>query len=282
VTSNPAGTTYTEHTDFVINYADGKIKFLSGGSINANDVLVDYGYSSIRNGEMQPIERVKTTLAFKTIEAAADRLADEISSEAIVFSRSQIGWDAVARTMANIVRQLQRKIDQGLLYMAISAVYSVANNGTSAWTSGTAQSDYQALVRLLGKAAVKVGSRFYQPTFYLASENNADELSNWEGFNRAGFPNALLNAAGFAGQVKGRTIWSSTEFPDTLWIAGNRELVQHRVFRPLSIKGPFPIYSTSGDVTRLVAGEQYYAEEYNATQALVPEKGAYVPVTEGS
>lgn len=282
VTSNPAGTTYVEGVDYVMNLADGKIKFLSGGSINANDVLVDYDYSSIRNGEMQPIERVKTTLAYKTIEAAADRLADEISSEAIVFSRSQLGWDAVGRTMANLVRQMRRKVDQGLLYMAISAVYSVAGNATDAWTIGTAQTDYAALVRLLGKAAVKVANRFYSPTFFLASVNNADELSNWEGFMRTGFPNALLNAAGFAGQVKGKPIFASTEFPDTLWIAGNRELVQHRVLQPSTIKGPFPIYATSGDVTRLVAGEQYYAEEYNATEALVPEKGSYVPVTEGS
>lgn len=282
VTSNPAGTTYVEGTDYVINYADGKIKFVTGGSINTNDVLVDYGYSSIRNGEMQPIERVKTTLASKTIEAAADRLADEISSEAIVFSRSQLGWDAVARTMANLVRQLQRKVDQGLLYMAIAAVYSVANNATDAWILGSTQDDYRTLVRLLGKAAVKVANRFYTPSFYLGSVTNTDELSNWDGFARTGFPNALLNAAGFAGQVKGRTIWASTEFPDSLIIAGNRELVQHRVFRPLSIKGPFPIYAASGDVTRLVAGEQYYAEEYNATEALVPEKGAYIPIEEAS
>lgn len=282
VTSNPAGTTYVEGTDYVINYADGKIKFLSAGSVNANDVLVDYTYSSIRNGEMAPIERVKTTLTFKIIEAAADRLADQISREAIVFSRSQLGWDAVARTMANLVRQMRRKIDQGLLYMAFSAVKSVANNDTDAWTRGTAQADYAELVRLLGVASVIVANRPYEPTFYLSSVTNADELSNWEGFMRTGFPNALLNAAGFAGMVKGKPIFASTEFPDTLWIAGNRELVQHRVYLPLSIKGPFPTYDVSGGTSKIVAADQYYAEEFNATESLVSEKGAFVPVQEPS
>jgi len=95
VTSNPAGTTYVEGTDYVINYADGKIKFLEPGSIGSNDVLVDYQAFEMRGGEMDPIERVKTSLSYKTIEAAADRLADQISSEAIVFSRSQLGWDAI-------------------------------------------------------------------------------------------------------------------------------------------------------------------------------------------
>ena len=282
VTSNPAGTTYVEGTDFVINYADGKIKFLSAGAINTNDVLVDYGYTATRESEMSPIERVKTTLAYKTVEAAADRLADQISSEAIVFSRSQLGWDAVARTMANLVRQMRRKIDQGLLYMAFSAVKSVASNSTTTWTVGTTQDDLAELYRLLGNAAVIVAKRFYEPTFYLASITNTDRLSNWEGFKRDGFPQALINAAGFAGMVKNRPIFSSTEFPDTLWITGNRELVQHRVFQPLSIKGPFPTYDVSGGTSKLVAADQYYAEEYNLTESLVSEKGSWVPVEEAS
>jgi hypothetical protein len=278
VTSNPAGTTYVEGIDYVINYADGKIKFLTPGSIGANDVLVNYTYSAIRNGEMAVIERVKTSLSYKTIEAAADRLADQISREAIVFSRSQLGWDAVARTMANLVKQMRRKIDQGLLYMAFSAVKSVASNSTTAWTISSADADLQTLYTLLGNAAVIVAKRFYEPTFYLASITNTDRLSNWSGFKRDGFPQALLNAAGFAGMVKNRPIFSSTEFSDALWICGNRELVQHRVFLPLSIKGPFPTYDVSGGTSKLVAADQYYAEEFNATESTVPEKGAFVPV----
>jgi len=282
VTSNPAGTTYVEGTDYVINYADGRIKFLTAGDIGANDVLVDYSYSAIRLGEMAPIERVKTTLAYKTIEAAADRLADQISREAIVFSRSQLGWDAVARTMANLVRQVRRKIDQGLLYMALSAVKSVPSNSTTAWTVGATQDDLAELVRLMGNANVIVANRFYEPTFFLASVTNADRLSNWEGFKRDGWPNAILNAAGFAGGVKGKPIFASTEFPDTLIIAGNRELVQHRVFQPLIIRGPFPTYDVSGGTSKLVAADQYYAEEFNVTESTVSEKGAFVPIEEAA
>lgn len=278
VTSNPAGTTYVEGTDYVINYADGKVKALAAGSIGSNDILVDYTYSSIRNGEMAPIERVKTTLAFKVIEAAADRLADQISREAIVFSRSQLGWDAVARTMANLIRQMRRHIDLGLLYMAYSAVMGIPNNSTPAWNVDTTQDSLAELYRLLGNASVIVAKRYYEPTFYLASITNTDRLSNWEGFKRDGFPQSLLNAAGFVGGVKGKPVFASTEFPDGLWIIGNRELVQHRVFLPLSIKGPFPTYEAS--TNKLIAADQYYAEEFNATESLVHEKGAYVPVTE--
>jgi len=280
VTSDPAGTTYEEGVDFVIDYAGGRIKALTAGAINANDLLVDYSYSAIRNGEMQPIERVKTTLAFKVIEAAADRLADQISREAIVFSRSQLGWDAVARTMGNLIKQLRRKIDQGLLYAAFSAVKAVPNNSTDTWTVDTTQTALAELVRLMGNANVIIANRFYEPTFYLMSVTNSDRLSNWDGFMRTGFPNVFLNAAGFAGMVKGKPIFSSTEFPDTLIIAGNRELVAHRVFLPLSIKGPFPTYATTGDVTRLVAADQYYAEEFNVTDSPVNEKGAFVPIND--
>jgi hypothetical protein len=281
VTSNPAGTTYEEGVDFIIDYAAGRIKFLTGGSINTNDVLVDYQYTNLRNGEMQPIQRGKMTLSSKTIEAAADRLADQISREAIVFSASQLGYDAVGRTMANLIRQMRRKIDQGLLYWAFSAVKGVANNSTDPWTVGTDQEDYDELVRLMGEAKIIVANRFYAPTFFLTSNVIAEKLTNWKGFTAGqGFPDAVLRSTGFVGGVKGLPVFQSTEFPDSLIITGNRELVAHRVFQPLIIRGPFPSYAGSGDTTRLVAADQYYAEEFNVTDSPVYEKGAFVPIEE--
>ena len=282
VTSNPAGTTYTENTDFVIDYADGRIKFLTAGAINTNDVLVDYTYTAIRQGEMAPIERAKVSLTYITVEAAADRLADQISREAVVFSRSQLGFDAVSRTMASLIRQTQRKIDQGLLYMALTAVKSVASNTGGTWTTGNDETDYDDFVRLIGETKVIVANRPYTPSFVLMSVTNAEDLSNWKGFKRDGFPNAVLNAAGFAGGVKGLPIFASTEFPDTDVVVGSRELVMYRVFQPMIVRGPFPTYDVSGSTSKLVAADQYYTEEFNVTESPVEEKGAFLTIAAGS
>lgn len=281
VTSNPAGTTYVEGTDYVIDYANGKIKFLAAGSINTNDVLVDYTYTAIREGEMAPIQRVKTSTSYMNIEATAIRLADQISREAIVLGLAQANWDAVARTMMNLIKQMRRKIDAGLLYMAVSAVKSVSNNKTDPWTIGTTQDDLDELVRLLGGANLIVTNRFYDPTFNLMSATRAEGLSHWDGFKTTGFPNALLNAAGFAGMVNNKPIFQSTEFPDSLAISGNKELVAHRVFKPLVVNGPYPTYDVSGGTSKLVAADQYYAEEWNTSVSPVAEKGAFVPLEEG-
>lgn len=280
VTSNPAGTTYVEGTDYILDYGAGRIMFLEAGAIGANDVLVTYGYKGTRNGEMQPIPRMKTKLTSTTIEAAADRLATQISREAIVFSRTQLGWDPVARTLANLIKIIRRKIDEGLFYAAYSAVKQIANNSTAAWTPGVTQDDYEELVRLIGDAKVLVANRFYRPDVILMSLENAEMLSNWEGFKRDGFPNAVLNSAGFAGSVKGLPIYASTEFPDSLIIVGNRELVQHRVLEPMTVKGPYPTYDIAGGTGLLIAADQYYVEEFNSTNGLVPEKGAFIPVSE--
>jgi hypothetical protein len=271
--------TYVEGTDYVIDYAAGRIKSM-GATLTAPSTvhLTAYDYVAVREGEMAAIERVKTTLAFKVVEAAADRLADQISREAVVFSRSQLGWDATARTMTNLAKQLRRKIDQGMLYMALSAVLSLGStNSAGTWSEGTTQDDYRELVRLIGVAKTIVYKRFYEPTGIVCSVTRAENLSNWDGFQRTGFPNAILNAAGFAGGVKGLPIFAGTEFPDTHIIIANRQLVQHMVFQPMAFRGPFPTYDTDG---KLVAADQYYAEEFNATEALVPEKGAYVAVAE--
>ena len=50
----------------------------------------------------------------------------------------------------------------------------------------------------------------------------------------------------------------------------------HRIFRAMQLKGPYPSYDTDG---KLVAADQYYVEEYNGTDAPIPEKGAYVILT---
>lgn len=270
VTSNPAGTTYVEGTDFVIDYELGKIMPIAAGAIDANDVLVDYSYHATRKGENTEIERGKVTLASQTIEAIAYRLADQITHEAIVFSRSQIGWDAVGRTIANLIRQVRRDIDRGLIEKAVAAALSVASNSGGTWTAAT--DPWALLAEYLGYAKVKVANRFYTPTSFLLSKTNSDYLSNWDGFTTSGFPNALLNAAGFVGAVKGLPVFDSTEMRDTWGLALNREVVIHRVFQAMTVKGPFPSYSNG----KLVAAEQYYAEEYNASLAPIAGKAAYV------
>ncbi len=273
VTSNPAGTTYVEGTDYVIDYELGKIKLIAAGSVDANDVLVDYSYNAIREGEGAEIQQAEVTLAYQTITAAADRVADQINHEAIVFSRSQLGWDAVGRTMANIVRQVRLNIDRRLIEKALAAALSVASNSGGTWDS--AVDPYSELVEKLGVAKVKVANRYYEPTSFLMSVTNADLLSNWDGFMRTGFPNALLDAAGFVGSVKGLPVFASTQMRDAWSLALNRQIVLHRVYQPMLIKGPFPTYGTN---RKLIAADQYYSEEYNGSLVPITNKASYVKI----
>lgn len=277
VTSKPAGTTYEEGTDYIIDYELGKIKTLSTGTpiVDGANVLVDYTYRAIRSGEDAEIQRAKMQLSYQLVTAAADRVSDYITDEAIKFSRATLGWDAVARTMANMVRQIRLDIDRGLIEKALGPALAVANNSGGTWVSAT--DPWSTLAEYIGYAKVKVLKRFYEPTFILMSDANADYLSNWEsGFTRTGFPNALLDAAGFAGSVKGLPIFRTTQMRDSYILIGNRQMVSHRVFSPMTIKGPF---QTFGSNRKLVAAEQYYAEEYNASICPLPEKSAVVKVS---
>ena len=273
VTSNPAGTTYVEGTDYVLDYELGKIKALTAGDIGANDVLVDYEYNAITEGEGAEIQQAKTTMSYQTITARAFRVADQINNEAIVFSRTQLGWDAVARTMANIIREARRIIDRHMIEKALMASLSVASNSGGTWTSAT--DPFNEFAEKLGYAKVKVANRYYQPTGYLLSVTNSDQLSNWDGFTRSGFPNALLDAAGFVGAVKGLPVFASTQMRDAWGLCVNREVVMHRVLQPMTVKGPFPTY---GSNRKVIAADQYYAEEYNGTIAPIPGKAAHVVI----
>lgn len=271
VTNSGGGTTYVEGTDYVIDYEEGK--FLAIATItNGQSLLADYSYDAYRKGEMATIERAKNTLTVALLNMAADRLAMEISNEAIAFSRSQMGYDAVTRTLGNLARLVRRKIDKDVLYKGLAASLKQSNNSGGTWTA--ASDAVSILVQYLGVAKTKVYNRNYVPTGFVMSVTNADRLSNWDGFKRDGFPNAVLSAAGFAGSVKGLPVWQSTEYPDGWIQVVHRELIAHRVYQPMIFKGPYPSYSDG----KLVGAEQYYAEEFNGSLITVQEKSAHVKV----
>ncbi len=282
VTNSGGGTTYTEGTDYVLDYGNGEVQALSSGDITAGDTIeVSYTYDAVRLGEMEAIQQAKLTLSYETLEIGADRLATEISTEAVEFARSQIGWDATGRTLAGLVRKIRELIDKGLLYMGLTAALSVANNSGGEWSAtpggvDTYQQNLNKLFRYIGVAKVKVANRYYEPTFILASITNSDVMSNSEQFAGAGQrPDSDLNAAGYVGRLKGLPVFESAQFSDSYILVGNSELVMHRVFKPMVLKGPYPSYSSN----LVQPSEQYYAEEFNGTAAPVEEKGAYVKIT---
>lgn len=274
LTNSGASVTYTEGTDYVVDYESGRIMTLSAGTTtDAQSLKIDYTYTAIRKGENQAIERAKTTLSYQALDVMADRLATEITREAIVFSRSQLGWDVTSRTLTNLVRQVRRKIDQGLIYLGLGAALQVASNSGGTWTAAT--DPIGELVEKIGVARVKVTNRFYEPTFLLISATNSDKLANWDGFTAAGKrPDSDLNAMGFVGRLKGLACYESTEMSDAYALVGNRELVAHRIYSAMQIMGPFPSYSSN----KLIAADQYYAEEFNGSLAPVPGKGSYVKI----
>jgi hypothetical protein len=260
LTSDPAGTTYVEGTDYVVDYFGGRVMTLSGGAINdAAALLIDYGYTALRKGEMQPIERGKMQLNFFPLTIAADRLATQISSEAVVFSRGVLGYDAVGRALSRIMFEVKRKIDGGLYYLALAESLRIASNSGGTWTAAT--DTYDDLSALIGAAKVKVANRFFMPTGVLMSITNADRMANWIGFTQAGSrPDADLNSAGYVGRLKGLPVFASTEFSDGYDLVVNREVVYYRIAQAMQLRGPFPTYNSDG---KLIAADQYYVEEYN-------------------
>jgi len=263
--------TYVEGTDYLVDYEEGRFWVLATIT-NAQSVKISYTYDAFRKGEMVEIERAKNSLVSAQLDIAADRLAMQISNEAIVFSRSQLGYDAVTRTLGNLARLVQRTIDKGVLYKGLAASLKQASNSGGTWTSGSDALDL--FVKYLGIAKVKVYNRFYVPTSIIMSVTNSDRLSNWDGFKLTGFSNAQINSAGFVGQVKGLPVYASPEYPDTYAQVVHRELIAHRIYQPMTFKGPFPSYNNG----KLQGADQYYAEEFNGSMITVEQKTAHIKI----
>ncbi len=279
VTDSTGVTTYTEYTDYLIDYANGRL-YTVATIADGQSLRVDYTYDLTRGGEMVAIQRGKGQLSYQTIELAADRLAQQISDEAVTWGRTQLGWDATARTMAMIIREIRELIDTGIIRLAIAQAHIAGNNG-GAWTAATDTVD--KLVEKIGVAKVAMQNKFYNPSAILMSLTNADRLSNWSAFAVAMNRPDASQAAGTLGfgdtglRVKGLPVFAATAMIDNKVLVVHRELVQYRVLasKPMTMKGPYPSYHTDG---KLIAADQYYVEEYNATVSLIPDKGAFVTV----
>ena len=276
VTNSAANVTYTEWTDYMIDYADGRLYTFSAGAItDAQSLKVSYTYDKVAPGEGAAIQRGKGQLSYQDVSVHAHRLAGLINDEAIAFGQSQLGWDAPTRVISMLIRELREMIDLGIFSLAIAASVQSGNSGGT-WTSAT---DTEAeLVKKLGIAKVAVENDYYMPRYFVMSKTNADRLSNWTGLTREGFPDALLGAAGFANmQVKGLPVFATTAMPDSHILVVHPELVQHRVLstRPMSLKGPFQYRDTSAN---LVAAQEWYVEEYNGSWVFINNKGGSVRV----
>lgn len=278
LTSNDGLTTYVFGTDYVIDFIDGRILFPTDGALSAATAYkLDYTYDKVRTGENTVVQKAKATLASVTLQVYANALATEISREAVVFSRSQLGWDATTQTLALLVRELARRTDAGLLGTALAYSMSVANNSGGTWNSAT--DSMQTLVNKLVAAKSKVQNRNYQPSFIVLATTHANRLAaEYDKFTAAGAtPGFFLNnQEGFLGQIGDLNVFHSTQFLEGFALVGNRQIIMQRVFQPMQLMGPYPSYDGDGNIKR---NEQWIAEEFSGHVAPIKSKAAYISIT---
>jgi hypothetical protein len=270
------GTLYTYGTDYVIDHTNGRfMNFADGAIADAATVYVSYTHKAIRKGEGLGIERARSKVAYEDLSLIADRLATEVTDEAIKFSRSQLGYDVVGRTINLLMKEVMRRIDSNLMHDALSRVLTVASNSGGTWASAT--DSEKEFLKKAGTARVKVENRFYTPEIMLMSKTNSDLISNADFFTAAGArPDTMLDEAGYVGRMKGLDVYASPVFTDAYALIHNRELLMYRTFGAMELKGPFPTYNSDRE---LVASEQYYIQQYNGYIAPIPGKGAYVKIS---
>lgn len=270
------GTPLVFGVDYLIDFENGRYMILSTGSMaTATNYDLDYTYYGVRKGEDATIERAKAQLAYVTLEAVADRLALQVTKEAVVFGRSQVGWDAAMNSINLLIKELRLLIDRNLLHLSLSQALTVTSNIAGTWNSGS--DTVQTLVGHILAAKTKVENRHYEVTSILMSKTRGNSLILWDGFTAAGTrPGFRLDGApGLLGYLSEIPIFTTTEFPDG-WIEVNhREIVQHRVYQPMTLEGPYPVY----DSGKLKANKEYYVEEFNGTVSPLPEKASVVRIT---
>lgn len=273
--------TYVEGTDYVVDYEEG-IVWILATIVNAQILHSGYTYSAIRKvAELGPIERLKNTLASMQLPINADRLAMALSNDVVIFSKTQLGYDAYSRLLKNLIFTQAKLIDKGIFMKAISCVLRIASNSGGTWNKGGAEAT-SGYITKLGVSKTLMINRYVMPQSYLMSVTNLDALSKDATFTAANsrVDNTLMDN-GFAGRINGLPIYMSTEFPNNYGLTIMPELVIHRTLRSgtMHMEGPFPMYDTGTNPAKLLPGKEWYIEEYNGNISPLPQKGSYVVIT---
>ncbi len=277
LTNTADNVTYVLGTDYTIDPEEGRIMLLSSGSmVISTNYHLDYAYDAFRKGENAAIAKAKAQLLWTTLSQYADRLATEISREAVVFSRTQAGWDAPTQTIALLIKEIAKTIDANLLVKGLGETFKVAGNNAGNWVSAT--DTLTQLIEVMNAAKTKVQNRNYQPTAIVISTTTANRLVLYDKFtNAGGTPGFILNdQEGFLGQVLGLPVFHSTQFPDSFGLVLNRQLVMHRIFQAMLLRGPYATYDTDGN---LKANDQWFVEEFNGSISPIAEKGSYFTIS---
>lgn len=268
---------YSEGTDFVVDYANGKILALSGGSITAGtSVTVDYTYTAMSTGENVAVQQAAMTITYQTYDVVYSRLADEISHEAMRYSQSQLGMDIAMTVIENISREIQTIIDRGMFYAGLQGALRATNTGGT-WTEAT--DTLQDMIYKIGQAVVAVKSqanKHYMPEVIVVSPKNAHRITTWYQNQAYAPPTATINAAGYVTQLHGLPVFESVNMSDDYVLVAQRDLVMHRVYDPMRMDGPYQ--GRDATTNKLKATKLWMAETGTITAVPINEKGGYVRI----
>ena len=268
----------TEDTDFFIDYEQGNL-YLAAGYTTPTSIA--YDYYAIREGEMSEIQRMKQTLSSVTISVKYDRLATQISHEAVAFSRSQMGLDIVSLQLSNLAFELAKIIDFGVMqkgFLNAKLLGAGALGGTYSLATNTPLN----FAKAIQAASIIVQKQYYSADFILMGLSNAGHLSTWDALTAAGARSGVgSDLNGYVTEVWGIPVFTSTEIDDgagSRILIGDRQAVQYRVFEPMAlVNGGFS--RGSGSNGKLIDAEEWFMREGNAVECVIPQKLANVKVS---
>lgn len=275
---------FTEGTDYLVDYYNGRIYSLTGGfAAMANATTLEFDYVATRKGEMQPVERIKQTIAHRDITAMANRLSVAISDEATRFSASQLGYDATGKAIEAAAKYMAMQLDRHLFYFALGQLLTVPSNFVSYSKGNPVDSQTVGFTVRAGEARLKVRQRYFDADAckLIVNADLAELMSNSQLFeNYRSRPDfALSGTAGHIGFWKGMPVYESTETPSGYAMVVHPDLMYYRTYSGVEIENMLPTYASSGDVTRLVDAKQYMLRQYDSMDVLRGTGGSVIVIT---
>jgi len=227
-----------ENTDFVVDYRNGILHFLTASSLGD----ATYAYRAYTGNENAAIQQSEWQTKLHTINISFTRLQTSLTREAIAYARADTGWDARTRNLFGLAFEIQEKIDKQNFQLAQTAARvagHVATVGNASINLNTDEGLKQSRTAI-SNAKSLIEDDFYMANAIIGSVKSIELLADWEGFQRDGFPDGTLMANGVVTMHKGCRVVKTTMMDDDHLLITSPMSVRYRSLQGEMLKTSGP------------------------------------------
>ena len=262
-----ARTGLVEGDDYVVDYSNGMVRFITAQAAEAGATMT-FDFYSLSPAENTAATEIATGTRMEDYQLAFSAAKVYITEEAKA-NQAGLAWSIVDRSLFNASRRLEEQIDMEL---HLRAQYHMSDADSAATKSTGGSPSTSAYFSSIAQAKASIERKRLVARYLIGHNETLAGFTSADAFQRDGLPSYMLTPANMLGRIAGLTVIASPYWTNTTDFAIMEPrtvmLLMSRM-NPIRVLGP--TYGTDGSGNMLAADEYRLQVDYQITGGYLTE-----------